>query len=240
MIPVDPQNTPEAKIDQQQTAQEASPQIKSEENQANWKVFREQREADRKAKEVSDRMAQQKAEEAAALRAALEAITNKPNNSHQAYQSSEDTQETEEARIDRRVREIIKEREGVYETERQQREIQETPTRLKSAYNDFDKVCTAENLDYLEYHYPEVAMPFRYVPEGFDKWAAIYKAVKKFVPNTDSLKDASKADRNLAKPGSISATGNTHGGNAMPAARLDEARKSANWQRMQKSLKGLS
>jgi len=236
----EPQNTVEAKIDQTQIV-ESAPQIKSEENQANWKAFREQRETERKARIEAEARATQKAAEAEAMRAALEAITNKPSNDRQMNNyTSEDNQETEEDRIDRRVREIIKEREGLYEVERQKQEAAETPMRLKSAYSDFDKVCSAENLDYLEFHYPEVAMPFKYVPEGFDKWTAIYKAVKKFVPNTDSKVDAQRAEKNLSKPGSISAPGNSHGGNAMPSARLDESRKASNWERMQRTLKGLT
>jgi hypothetical protein len=83
-------------------------------------------------------------------------------------------------------------------------------------------------------------MPFSHLPDGYDKWQAIYKAVKRFVPNTDSRQDSMKAERNLQKPASISSPGNTQGGNAMPGAKLDESRKAANWERMQRTLKGLS
>lgn len=249
MQPNQVENITEQKNEQaQNTAQpiaiakvEAAPEIKTEENRDNWRKFREQREAERKAREESERRAAEKSAEAEALRAALEALANKPSNNRQSHQNdSQDVEETEEQRIDRRVEAIIKQREAKAEQERRAREMQEFPDRLKSTYSDFNKVCTSENLDYLEYHYPEVAAPFAHLPDGYEKWQGIYKAVKRFVPNVDARQDTIKVEKNLSKPGSISSTGNTHGGNAMPSARLDEARKAANWERMQRTLKGLS
>jgi hypothetical protein len=245
MNPVATENKPEVKNEQQQTQQpvaqtqtvsETAPPIKSEENQANWKAFREQRENERKAREASERIAQQKAAEAEALRAALEALTNKPA---QGYQQ-EEREESEDERIDKRVKQIIAEREAQAEQTRQQREKQEFPQRLNNTYGDFNKVCSSENLDYLEYHYPEVAAPFKHLPDGYDKWAGIYKAVKRFVPNVDAKHDSKKAEQNLQKPGSASSPAITNGGNAIGAPRLDEARKQANWDRMQRLLKGLT
>ena len=229
MNPTAPENTPEVKNIQAEPA----PPIKTEENQANWKAFREQREADRKGREEADKRAQQKAEEAAALRAALEAITNKPN-------EPQERDESEETRLERRIQEIILEREKVFIAERQQQEFNQYPEKLRSVYTDFNKVCSEENIDYLEYHYPEITVPFKHMPEGFDKWSAIYKAIKRFIPNVDSQKDANKADRNLMKPSSMSIPGTSQGGNAMPAARLTEERKAENWARMERARKGLS
>lgn len=245
MIPEQSQNNQEPKIDQQvsQTPetqnQEPSPPIKSEENQANWKAYREQRASERKAREDAERRANDKAAEAEALKAALEAITNKPSRNEPQYSRDDDIEESEEERIDKRVEEILKKREHAAHQSRLQQEQKELPQKLQRTYGDFEKVCTSENLDYLEYHYPEVATPFKHVPEGFEKWSGIYKAVKRFVPNLDSKADVNKIDRNLSKPGSISSPTNTQG-NSMPNHRLDEAKKAANWQRMQNLLKGLS
>jgi len=217
---------------------EPSPTIKTEENQANWKVFREQREAERKAKELADKRAYEKAEEAAALRAALEALANKPSNNYNSRDNdSQDTEESEDQRIKRRVEEIIKEREILAEKQKQEKEQQEFPTRLINTYHDFNQVCTSENLDYLEYHFPEVATPFKYLADGYEKWAAVYKAVKRFVPNLDSRHDSHRAEKNLQKPGSISSPGRTQGESALPSAKLDESRKAANWERMQRVIK---
>lgn len=234
------QNTPITQNAPESKAIESSPPIKSEENQANWKAFREQREQERRAKEVANKRAIEKEAEANALRAALEAITNKPSNNRQNDSHSDDNEETEEQRIDKRVNQIIKQREDEAEKKRRQRDSEELPNKLVSTFNDFNQVCSSENLDYLEFHYPEVASAFKRAPEDFDKWSSIYKAVKRFVPNLDSRKDQQKAEKNLSKPGSISTPGVSHGANAMPSARLDEQKKAANWERMQKTIKGLS
>lgn len=245
MNPVVTENKPEQKTEQAQPTQsnvenkqEAAPQIKSEENQANWKAFREQREAERKAKEEAERRAAEKAAEAEALKAALEAITNKPQTYHN--QHNEDIEESEQERIDKRVKAIIAEREAAYEKEREERERQEAPVRILQTYPDFKQVVSVENCDYLDYHHPELTAPFKYMPEGYEKWAAMYKAIKKFVPNANSKVEEKRAEKNLQKPGSISSPGSAQGPSAMPSSRLDDAKKAANWERMQRLLKGLS
>lgn len=234
------------KIEQEQTAQavqsvavdQDSPPIKTEENQANWKAFREQREIDRKSRIEFEKKASEKAAETEALRAALEAITNKSTPRQDSYY--DETEESEEARIEKRVVKILEERERQQEQQRAQREAIEYPQRLVSDYKDFNQVCSTENLDYLDYHYPEISVSFKHMPDGYEKWAAIYKATKKLVPNLNSSMDARRAEKNLSKPGSLSAPTSTPSGGAISASRLDEARKSDNWQRMQRTLKGLT
>ena len=233
-------NKQEIKIEQAQPVQvaETAPEIKSEENKANWKAFREQREAERKAREAAEKAAAEERARAEAMKAALEALTNRPVASDNRNQYEE---ETEEQKIDKRVKQIIAEREAEAEKLRAEREKQEYPQKLQSAYKDFNKVCTTENLDYLEYHYPEVARAYAYMPDGFDKWASIYQAVKRFVPNLDSKTEASRAEKNLQKPAAISSQGLTNSGTGQGIIqKLSDDRKQQNWERMQRTLKGLS
>lgn len=201
----------------------------------NWAAIREQRKADRKAREEADKRAADKAAEASALRAALEAITNKP----QIQQQYGDQEETEDERLNKRVDAIIKQREAEYHRKNEEREQIEFPTRLRQAMPDFDKVCHAENVDYLEYHYPELVKPFSHMPKGYDYWESIYKLTKKLVPNLDHKQDQKRMEQNLAKPGSISSTGTTQGQGIAAPSRLTEAQKAANWERMQRDRKGL-
>lgn len=243
MNPSESDIKPETQIEQVQTApqdnqQQDSPPIKSEENQANWKAFREQRAAERKARIEFEKKASEKAAEAEALRAALEAITNKPAPRQENYY--EEPEESEEQRIEKRVVQILEERERKKNEEDSQREASEYPNRLNSTYKDFKQVCSTENLDYLEFNYPEIARPFKYMPDGYEKWEAIYLATKRFVPNLSASADRNKAERNLAKPGSISSPTTTPQGNGNNATRLDESRKAANWERMQRTIKGIS
>lgn len=200
--------------------------------QINWKKFREGREQDRKAKELAEREAAKKAEEVTALKMAMEAMLNKPQQSTQ-----ETSDESEDDRITRRVEEALAKKEKQYEEDRIQREHQEFPHRLVANFSDFDQVCTAENLDYLEYHYPEVSAPYKHLPDGYDKWAAIYKAVKRFVPNPTSKTDQRKAEKNFNKPQSMSVAGTTQTTDSAPVM-LDDKRRQANWQRMQRTMRG--
>ncbi len=210
--------------------------------QINWRKFREAREVERKQREAAERKAQEKEQEAAALKAAMEAILNKPQQpqrGQQPYRYQDDVEEdvSEDQRIEKKIAEAIAIRERQAEEERRQREHREFPQRLAATYSDFNEVCSSENLDYLEYHYPEVAEAFQNSPDGYDNWARIYKAVKRFVPNTNSRKDQSKAEKNFTKPQSMAVPGVTQVGDTAPI-KMDDKRRADNWARMQRVMKG--
>jgi hypothetical protein len=204
-----------------------------------WEKFREARAAERRQAEEMSRQAEKSAAEAQALKAAMESLLNKPQQQYnQSYQDA--SEESEEQRIEKLVEAGIARREAQLDKNRREKEYQETPQRLQNTFQDFNQVCTTENLDYLEYHYPEVATAFKHSPDGFDKWAAVYKAVKRFVPNTDSSKDSKKADQNFNKPQSLSSPQVSAQTSGVGAVRLDDKRKEDNWQRMQRALKGIN
>jgi hypothetical protein len=202
----------------------------------NWKKFRENREKERKEREELERDRAKKAAENEALKAALEALANKPNPQSNDQDRPE---ETDEQRIRRQVKEAVEEREKAAEEARIKREAQELPQKLHQTYNDFDSVCSNENLDYLEFHYPEIAAPYKHLPDSYEKWANIYKAVKRFVPNPNSSKDQKKAEKNFNKPQSMAVPGSTMTTDTPPTV-LDDKRKESNWLRMQRRMKGLS
>ncbi len=202
--------------------------------QINWKKFREAREQERKAKEQSDRDLAKKTEEATALKAAMDALLNRQQ-SQPSQSSNED--ESDEDRLQKRIDEALAKRDRQYAEEKKQVEQREFPQRLASTFSDFDQVCSAENLDYLEYHYPEVAAPYKHLPDGFDKWASVYKAVKRFVPNPSSKKDQNSAEKNFNKPQSMAVSGTTQTTDSAPM-NLDDKRRQDNWSRMQRVMKG--
>lgn len=223
---------PEIEVKQQEPIVEQKPQEDIQEQ--NWKKFREKREQERKEKEAADKRAAEKEAEANALKAAMEALLNK-NQSAQSV--AEETEETEEQRIDRKVQEHLLRSQQKADEERRKREVAELPVRMQQTYNDFGQVCSQENLDYLQYHYPEVAAGFKYAPDSFETWSNIYKTLKRFVPNPDSKKDVARIEKNLAKPQSMSIPGSTQTGDHAPTE-LTEKRRADNWARMQKTLKG--
>lgn len=202
----------------------------------NWKKFREERELERKAKIEAEKRFASKEAEALALKAALDALIAKPQ--AQTYQQQDDVEESEEARIDKRVQQALDRERRKNEEERISREARDLPHMLQKTFGDFKSVCSTENLDYLEYHYPEVVAGYNGTPETFDKWANIYRACKRFIPNTDSRKDEKRIEKNLSKPQSMSQGGYTQTGDVAPTE-LTESRRQANWERMQRTLKGL-
>lgn len=220
----------QSSVQENASQQEAPPQPISEtKEQINWRKFREAREAERKQNEILKRESDKKAEEIAALKAALEAVTSQNN-------IVKEEEETDDHRLNKRIEEILLNKEKQIEEQRRIREQQELPVKLQSTYQDFNQVCKEENLDYLEYHYPEVAEAFKKLPDSFEKWAGIYKAIKRFIPNPDTKKEEKKIERNAAKPQSMSVAGLTQTNDTAPHY-LDEKRKADNWARMQRTLK---
>jgi hypothetical protein len=205
-------------------------EIQENPEEINWRRFRQEKEAQRKAKEEAERIAIEKAKEAEALKAAMAALMQKPI--HQEYER----EQTEEDVIEKRVQEALKRERERYDQERKAQEQKEYPQMLRKNFSDIDTICTPENLDYLEYHYPEVAEPYKHMPEGYDKWAGIYKALKRFIPNKDAAKEAKKADANLAKPVAMSRPGMTQSGDQAPRI-LNDTTRQKNWERMQRIMK---
>jgi hypothetical protein len=230
------ENQPVQQLSQQSQVSSAEPETEKE---INWKKFKEARQKERdEALKMAER-AREKEAETEALKAALAAVVNKPYN-YQNNNQNDDQEESEDQRIDRIVADRMAKRETEALKQRQEQELASYPQRLKQTHSDFDQVCSAGNLDYLEYHHPELAKSLGSQQQSFEKWNDIYNAIKRYVPNMDTRKDQAKAQNNLAKPQSLSTPGVTSGGNAMPAARLDEQRKADNWARMQKAIKGIS
>ena len=240
-------NTAEVKQNQdvtqpvEQKVQEA--QVKADETKTdedpNWRAFREARKKDRAEKEAAEKRASEKEAEAQALKAAMEAaFAQAPPQQQYQQQYPEQNEDSESDRIEKMVEAKFAARDAQYQQQRAQREAQEYPQRLKQTYSDFDQVISQENLDYLDYHYPEVSNPLQRLQEGFDKWSDIYKAVKKFVPNqANARKDAAKAQQNLQKPKSMSSPGLPNVEQQQGANFLSKERKQDNWARMQRTMK---
>lgn len=206
--------------------------------QINWKKFREAREVERKQKIEAERRASEKEAEAQALKAAMEALLNKQTSqSSNSYQTNEDSEETESQRIKRLVSETIDAERKKDQMEKAQWEARELPRKLKENLSDFSIICSQDNIDYLEYHYPAIAKAFNKLPDGYEKWADVYDTIKKLVPNTNSKKEQAKAEKNFNKPQSMSIPGKTQVGDTAPQS-LDDRRKADNWVRMQRTMRG--
>lgn len=202
----------------------------------NWKKFREKREEERKARENAERVAAEERAKAEAMKQAMEALLSKQPNH---YQESEPPEESEDERINKKVEAALEARYRKDEQIRLQREKESLPQKLNQTFSDFDKVCSTQNLDYLEYHYPEVTTGYKNMPDSLEKWQNIYKAVKRFVPNTDHEKENKKMESNLKKPQGMS-TSTLEGTTGTKAPNfLSEERRAENWARMQRTINKL-
>lgn len=223
-----PQTQPENVAQQILTSEPESQQ------QIDWKRFKEARKKEREQKEEAERIAVQKTQETEALKAALEAIVNKPS-----YQQTTQSEDPEDDVIQKKIdHALANERKRQDELQRQ-REQAEFPMRLKASCPDFNEVCSRENLDYIDFHHPEAAQAMNDLPEGLDKWTKIYRAVKRYVPNaTTSGKEAKKAEKNLGKPQAMSGAGRTSTGDVAPQ-NVTAATRQANWERMVRTMKSV-
>lgn len=195
----------------------------------NWKSFREVRKKEREEREAALKRAQQKEQEAEALKKALESLIDKP--------TPQSVSLSDEELLQQKIDAAIRQHREKDQKEWAEREKREFPTKLAQTYPDFEKIVTQENTDYLEYHYPEIAKAFEHMPEGFDKWANVYKSIKKLIPNTNIKHDEERLEKNLMKPKALSSTVTQTGDTAplMP----DDKRREENWKRMQRVIKGL-
>lgn len=241
-----PEVTAQPVLAQQTSEQQPVQQLNNTQNQAtenedpNWRSFREARKKDVAEREAAQKKAQEKEAEVAALKAAMEAAFSKgsPQQQQSYYQESHD--ETEDERIEKKVQAAIAAREREYEKSRLERERSELPQRLSREFPDYASVVNEENGAYLEYHHPELYRSLLRQPESFESCSDIYKVVKKLVPNAGTSKrEAEKANANFAKPKSIASTGLTQTGEAVGSSRLSEDKKAENWARMQRLLKGV-
>lgn len=241
------QQTPENQTTEQEEPKEEpaekaeddqAPDIKTEENQANWKKFREEREKDRKAKLEAEEQAKRKAEEAQAMKEAMEALLNKPQTQSQYQNDEYDDYETDEQRVARLVKEQLENERKAQDEAKQKEEAKKLPQKLASEYKDFGNVCNSENLDYLEYHHPEIALAFSQMPESYDKWSSVYKAVKKLVPYSNKGEDQARMEKNLSKP-QASTPSVADASPAETGWKLTEKRRMDNWRRMQQDMRSM-
>ena len=205
-----------------------------------WENFRQARAQERKQKEEAERRAKDKEAEAKALKDALEAVINKPSTNLPQNSTYQYEQETEDQIIEKKVQAALEIAERRRQQQRAQEEVASLPSKLNNNFKDFNTVCSTENLDYLDFHYPEVARAFKNLPDNYEKWSDIYSTVRRFVPNIDSKKDKQKADNNLQKPQSLASQQVTQATSQGSSHVLSEEKKAANWERMQRSMKGLS
>lgn len=225
----------ETKETQVQIAEEKPP-IKTEQNEQNWKKFREDREKERQLRIEAEKEAERRKQEAEAIKKALEAVVNKKGSIESEYDFQD---ESDEDRIKKQIRQAVQEETERLRNEARDRENREMPNRLKQEFPDFNTVCTSENLDYLEYHHPEIATPYRYMPESYEKWSGIYRAIKRHIPYQNIDKDKQRIEQNSKKP-QANVPSITDTSPQTQGWKLTEEQRRSNWARMQNDMKNIA
>jgi len=142
-----------------------------------------------------------------------------------------------EALVEERINKMLASQEAQRKQETAIRDQKELPQRLQKDCPDFENVCSSENLDYLEYHYPEVAEAYQSMPDGIKKWKGVYGTIKKLIPNTNSSKDSAREKANSMKPQSMSSPGVSTTGDSAPNY-VSSTKREENWKRMQRVMRG--
>ena len=96
----------------------------------------------------------------------------------------------------------IKKLEEQIRAQQQQSVAVSVETRIKSAYPDFDKVVSKENIDLLKESYPEIAQSISESQDIYSKAVSAYTLIKKLGIHVEDLYTADKAiaQRNATKP----------------------------------------
>lgn len=235
---------PQAQQNLPQSEEQNKEELDAHSNNPNWKAYRETLKRERAEKKEAEKRLYEKEAEAAALKAAMEAAFSKSAPTPQAYQQyygMGEQEETEDQKIEKKVNAILAVKEEKARKEYEQKERENLPNKIKKDFPDFYSVVSEENLDYLDFHYPEVSRPMQRLADGYDKWSDIYHAVKKFVPNhSTAKKEANRADINQNKPKSISTGTMTHSGEPVRQTMQEsEQKKAENWARMQRIMKSV-
>lgn len=212
------------------------PQAEAQENQGqiDWRKFREERERQRKQEQQQKANEQSEYQKNVALQNALNAALDKKLASqNQGYVQTEE--DDIDKRIEARVNAKVAELEKRNQEERARLELQ----RLPSEHQDFNKVCSQENMDYLEFHYPHLVQSFNSQPDTYQKWKGIYETAKKLIPNKDAAAQNARADYNQSKPKPLSSVAS---GSVIAEKSgsqfLSEADKRAIYENAQRKLKG--
>jgi len=232
---------------EEQSQEELTPE------EINWRKFRQKRNEDRKnaeeahkTAEVAQNQSKQKDEQIAALTTAIDNML-ESKGKQSMTQSEQDKMISDlvdediptggevKGFLKKFVPELIKDVLNKNKEEERQRqsdrERKEMPNNLQKRHTDFKEIVHQENLDYLDYHYPDIAGALAHLPEGVEKWSSIYNTVKKLVPNVGKG-DARRLDQNSQKPQAMTSTSASPSEEKGHGKYLSPAEKSANYKRL--------
>jgi len=224
------------------TQQQPVEQKKETDEDRNWKAFLEKRKEEQRLfdaeKEKNKRLEEERAKrekEIEDLKTAFQVMLEKKE-SGSSFPDDEQTDHKKfvQDEIQRLFREEKEKRKAQEESERAYRDTMA----IKQEMPDLVEVCSQENLAYLEYYHPEIAIPLGKMPDGLEKTKLAYQAIKKHVKM--AKKEKEKIEQNLSKPKSVhsSYSNETTSDKENSSGVLSDKRRNETWQKMQRLISG--
>lgn len=204
----------------------------------NWKAFLEKRKEEQKIleaeREKNKRLEEEKARSQKTIeemKEAFKALVEKKDDS--PYESEE---EEYKKKLRQEFEQLYEEKEKTRLARQKMEELERERMEIQKNMPDLMEVCSQENLAYLEFYHPEIAVPIGKLPDGFEKTKLAYQAVKKHVKM--STKEKEKIEKNLSKPRSVHSPHSDETQKESSSGYLEEKARNQVWEKMQRLISG--
>lgn len=214
---------------------------KENDEDRNWKAFLEKRKEEQRLfdaeKEKNKKLEEDRAhreKELEDLKIAFQVMVDKKESSS----SFDDGESDQKKFVQDEIQKLFREENNKKRIQDENERIYRDSIAIKQEMPDLLEVCNQENLAYLEYYNPEIAIPLGKMPDGLEKTKLAYQAIKKHVKM--AKKEKEKVEQNLSKPKSVhSAYSNeTTSDKENTSGVLSDKRRNETWQKMQRLISG--
>lgn len=233
----DIQDPEELVVDTNTTTEEQKTELGDEDK--NWKAFLEKRKEEQKENlalqkklEESNQENARREREIENLKIAFKSLAEKKEEPSNYDYDGDDQKKIIQDEVNRVISKRDKENEERETAERIRKEAIE----IKEQMPDLMDVCSHDNIAYLEYYHPEIAIPLGAMPNGFMKTKMAYQAVKKHVKM--GMKEKDKIEKNLAKPKSLHSAISNEGQQEESSGNMSDKKKTETWNKMQRLMSG--
>ncbi len=233
----DIQDPEELVVDNNTTTEEQKTEL--DEKDKNWKAFLEKRKEEQKENlELQKRLNESKLEnerrerEIENLKIAFKSLAEKKEETSSYDYDGDDQKKIIQDEVNRVISQRDEERKKQDTNERIRKEAIE----IKEQMPDLMDICSHDNLAYLEYYHPEIAIPLAAMPDGFMKTKMAYQAVKKHVKM--GMKEKDKIEKNLSKPKSLHSAISNESQQEESSASMSDKKKTETWNKMQRLMSG--
>lgn len=220
----------------QETNDSQEVEKKENDKEENFRAFREQRKREQEEL-ATERERNKKLEEDQTRRAKeLEDMKLVVQSLLEKKQSYDDEEDEEQKRIQKQIDTGIQKYEDSKRKQDDERRFKEESLTLKEKMPDLMEVCSPENISYLEYYHPEIAIPLGKMPDGFEKTKLAYQAIKKHVKM--AKKEKEQIEKNMSKPKSVYSSYSNESQKEDSSPYTSEKKRTEVWNKMQRLISG--